>query len=59
MGWRTRLQNNYDSLTDWEHWSEMRGLAVRLGYGTARAAWTCNPVIEGSTNPSDFRKVKP
>lgn len=59
MGWRTRLRNNYGSFDDWRHWSECFGLAERLGYGTARAAWACNPVIEGSTNPSDFRLVKP
>lgn len=58
MGWRTRLQNNYTSFHDWEHFSDMWGLAKRLGYGTARAAWVCNPVAEGSTNAGDFRKVK-
>jgi hypothetical protein len=58
IGWRTRLQNNYDDFDEWEHWSDIYGLASRIGYGTASAAWACNPIVEGSVNVSDFRKVK-
>lgn len=58
MGWRTRLRNNYDGFTDWECYSDMCGLSERLGYRSAQVAWDCNPVIEGSVNTSDFRKVK-
>ena len=59
MGWRTRLRNNYKDFDEWEHYSNMRGLCHRLGYGNPLRAWNANPIIEGSTNPSDFRKVKP
>jgi hypothetical protein len=57
MGWRTRLRNNYSSFADWEYNSDMWGLCNRLGYGTAENAWIANPVVEGSTNPGDFRKA--
>ena len=57
MGWRTRLRNNYGSFKDWEYYSDMWGLCLKLGYGTPKAAWKANPVIEGSVNPGDFRKV--
>lgn len=55
IGWRTRLQNNYRDFDEWEHNSDLWGLASRLGYGTAKAAWACNPVVEGSANAGDFR----
>lgn len=57
MGWRTRLRNNYSSFEDWEQYSDMWGLCLQLGYGTAKIAWDANPVIEGSIKAGDFRKV--
>lgn len=59
MGWRTRLRNNYSNDGQWIYNSDMWGLCGRLGYDSPESAWRANPVIEGSTNPSDFRKVKP
>jgi hypothetical protein len=60
MGWRARLRNNYPGgFTDWLYFADMWGLEQRLGFKTAQAAWRANPVVEGSVNPSDFRKVKP
>lgn len=58
MGWRTRLQNNYTAHHEWYHSAQTFGLHKRLGYKTPTQAWRDNPVIEGSVNPSDFRKVK-
>lgn len=57
MGWRTRLRNNYRDFDEWGFNSDMWGLCLRLGYKTAEAAWKANPVIEGSINAGDFRKV--
>ncbi len=57
-GWRTRLRNNYKDEDEWITWNNHYGLAARLGFKSAHAAWLRNPVIEGSVIPSDFRKVK-
>jgi len=63
IGYRTRLQNNYKNFKEWESYSSAYGLAKRLGFNdeiqpfAAMKAWKANPVIEGSINPSDFRKV--
>jgi len=59
IGWRTRLGNNYKSYADWKYNAEMWGLDSMLGFKSPREAWDANPVVEGSVNPSDFRKVKP
>ncbi len=57
-GWRTRLRNNYKSFEEWRMHSELWGLSNRLGYNSAEAAWKANPVVEGSVNAGDFRRVK-
>ena len=59
MGWQARLRENYDNSFDqWEAYARVYGLTERLGYETPEEAWEANPVIQGSTNPSDFRKVR-
>ena len=61
-GWRQRLQSVYADCADpfeaFKSYAEMYGLHTRLGYKTPAAAWKANPMVEGSTNPSDYRKVK-
>ena len=59
MGWKGRLQAQYESLEEFESYSEIYSLAERLGYKTAKGAWKSNPVIMGSTNPADYRKETP
>jgi hypothetical protein len=56
--WKAKLQKNYASFEEWESYSEVYGLAKRLGFKTPRAAWEANPLIQGSVNPSDFKVVK-
>lgn len=56
-GWRSRLQAQYRSLDEFTIYSELYNLHARLGYYKPRAAWEANPVIEGSINPRDFRRV--
>ena len=52
-----RLNKNYSGFEEFERYSETYGLAKRLGYKSAKTAWQANPIVEWSTNPSDFRKV--
>jgi hypothetical protein len=57
MGERSRLQSRYSSLEEWQNYSEVYGLANRLGYDSAAQAWANDPVIESSVKPEDFRVV--
>lgn len=58
-GWRARLRTNYEnSYETFEQFDGIYNIAHRLGYSSRSAAWNANPVIEGSVNPSDFRKVQ-
>lgn len=56
--WKCRLRKNYDSFEQFKHYSEMYGLAQRLGFKTPEDAWSANPVIQGSVSPEDFKVVK-
>ena len=58
MGWRGKLRENYADFEDWTNYAATYRLHTRLGFKTIAGAWRSNPVIEGSTNPADFRRVK-
>ncbi len=56
--WQKRLRENYDN--DFEQWmayAETYDLHNRLGYATPEDAWEHNPIIQGSTDPQDFKVV--
>lgn len=56
--WRSTLRDNYDNdFGQWLAYSDMYGLAGRLGFTTAEEAWEANPTIQGSTDPQDFMVV--
>jgi len=55
--WTARLQDNYSDLKQWKSYSATYGLAKRLGFRSAKAAWDANPLIQGSTNPADYKVV--
>ena len=52
-GWQDYLQNVYGDFGEFERYSETYGLAQRLGFESAEAAWAANPLIHGSVQPSD------
>lgn len=56
-GWQGKLQKVYTSFDEFNSYSEMYGIAERIGYGSTIEAWEDNPTIQGSVNPSDLRKV--
>lgn len=56
-GWRSHLQDNYKTFAEFQQYDLVYKLAKRLGYLSAEEAWDENPLVQGSTNPSDFRKV--
>ena len=55
-GWQDRLKNVYNSLDDFQYHNEHYGIARRLGFETAMAAWKANPIVRGSTLPSDYER---
>lgn len=57
-GWQSRLQNAYDSFEEFASYSDIYGLAERLGFETAQEAWEANPIIRGSVNPGDYGVVE-
>jgi hypothetical protein len=54
-GWCGLLRDQYQNFVEFVHYAETYGLAGRLGFDSAEAAWEANPVVEGSVNPADFR----
>lgn len=58
-GWRGRLQDVYTDIDEFQAFSNIYNFADKLGYGTARGVWHANPLMEGSSIPSDLRVVHP
>ena len=58
IGWKNRLQKNYNSFEEFEHYSESYAIHSRLGFHSAEEAWDANPIIKGSVIPSDLEIVK-
>jgi len=59
QGWQCRLRENYDNRFDvFQAYDETYGIAGRLGFETAQAAWEANPVIQGLVIPEDFCVVE-
>jgi len=57
--WTAKLQKVYGSYSEFKRYSETFKLHIRLGYKSPRSAWDHNPTVQGSTNPADYRVVKP
>lgn len=55
--WQSFLKDNYADRREWRQYSDAYGLAEKLGYPNADAAWHDNPFIQGSSNPADFGKA--
>ena len=56
-GWEAKLQSVYTNFEEFVAYSNVYGIAKRLGFKTATEAWNKNPRIEGSVNPKDLRIV--
>ena len=56
--WTARLRENYKDLDEFKVYDEPFGLSERLGYRSPEAAWKDNPMVQGSTNPSDYKRVE-
>jgi len=58
VGWRQRLKAVYKrDFEAFASYCKYFGNHRRLGFDSPKQAWNANPVIEGSVNPSDYRRV--
>ena len=57
LGWRARLRKVYSSFDEFLSYCEIYANHIRLRFGTPEEAWAANPVIEGSVDPCDYRRV--
>jgi hypothetical protein len=56
--WQGILQKNYASFEEFEVYARNYRLHERLGFKTIKGAWRSNPMVQGSVNPEDFKRVK-
>lgn len=56
-GWQARLRSVYSSFEEFSSYCELYGNHTRLGYASPVTAWRANPVVQGSVNPTDYRRV--
>lgn len=57
--WQARLHDVYNNnYEEFKLYAEMYDLVERLGYESAHEAWAENPMISGSVEPGDYKKVK-
>lgn len=57
-GWQDKLQSQYASFEEFESYAETYGLHIRLGYKSIRRCWDANPTVQGSAEPSDYRRMR-
>ena len=55
--WQAKLHEVFD-FQEFDGYCAMYGIQSRLGYKTVMSAWRSNPVVQGSVNPSDLRRVR-
>lgn len=56
-GWEGYLKSVYITEEEFIAYDEIYGISKRLGYNSAETCWKANPLIQGSTDPSDLRKA--
>jgi len=56
-GWQARVQSVYSTYDEFADYCFLYNNHVRLGFSTPMEAWEANPVVQGSVNPSDYRRV--
>ncbi len=57
VGWQERLQMVYKNYEEFCYFARVYNIHERLGFHTIKGCWHSNPLVQGSTNPKDFRRV--
>jgi hypothetical protein len=55
--WQDKLHNVYVDFEEFVSYCEIYGIHTRLGYRSMKKCWGDNPLVEGSVNPTDYRKL--
>ena len=58
IGVQQKLRTIYDDYQDFLVYDKMFNIAKRLGYDNPKKLWDDNPLVQGSSKPSDFKIVK-
>ena len=58
IGVQQKLRTIYDDYQDFLVYDKMFNIAKRLGYDNPKKLWDDNPLVQGSSNPSDFKIAK-
>ena len=58
IGWKCNLQENYNSFQEFKEFCRVYAIHTRLGYKSMKKAWEENPLIKGSSIPSDLEVIK-
>jgi len=54
-----KLKKNYDqSFEQFVAYSDMYGIATRLGYKSNATAWKANPTIQVTCDPADLKVIR-
>lgn len=56
--WKSHIQDVYTDFEEFEDYNKIYGLAKRLGFKSTKEAWDKNPMIQGSTDPKDYKIIK-
>jgi len=56
-GWQGKLQEVYTSFSEFADYCFIYNNHARLGFNSPSEAWDANPVIQGSVNPADYRRI--
>ena len=57
IGIQSRLREIYDNYDEFLVFNKMYNITERLGYNTPKSLWEDNPIVQGSSNPKDFKIV--
>lgn len=53
-GWQAKLQHVYANYEEFCNYDSIYNIASRLGFSSCEIAWSTNPTVFGSVNPSDL-----
>jgi hypothetical protein len=55
--WKMHLQEVYNNFEEFKSYDSVYGNVKTLGFASAEEAWEANPLVQGSTNPRDYKVV--
>ncbi len=57
-GWEGRLHEVYENFDEFRAYAGVYSTHKRLGFKYIATCWEANPIVQGSVNPSDLRRVR-